>query len=91
MKIGKSLSCLEFRGSRNEMHQNMICRNDLCITFQIRNLGCYNLVHFRQVQQMEWRGQEDVEPFQHAKDKGLAQAPSSRLYILILGFLFLCP
>ena len=44
------------------------------IQSQIRNLGCYNLVHFRQVQQMEWRGQEDVEPLQGAKDKGLAQA-----------------
>ena len=31
---------------------------------------------------LEWHGhgQEDVEPLQDAKDKGLAQAPSSRLY-----------
>ena len=29
----------------------------------------------------EWHGQEDVEPFQDAKDKGLAQAQSSGLYI----------
>ena len=33
---------------------------------------------------MEWRGQEDVEPLQDAKDKGLAQAQSSRLCIFIL-------
>ena len=33
---------------------------------------------------MEWNGQEDVEPLQDAKDKGLAQAQSSRLYIFIL-------
>ena len=33
---------------------------------------------------MEWHGQEDVEPLQDAKDKGLAQAQSSRLYIFIL-------
>ena len=26
---------------------------------------------------MEWHGQEDVEPLQDAKDKGLAQAQSS--------------
>ena len=29
---------------------------------------------------MEWHGLEDVEPLQDAKDKGLAQAPSTRLY-----------
>ena len=31
---------------------------------------------------MEWHGQEDVEPLQDAKDKGLAQAQSSRLHFL---------
>ena len=31
---------------------------------------------------MEWRGLEDVEPLQDAKDKGLAKASSSRLLIL---------
>ena len=30
---------------------------------------------------MKWHGLEDVEPLQDAKDKGLAQAPRSRLYI----------
>ena len=30
---------------------------------------------------MEWCGLEDVEPLQDAKDKGLAQAPRSRLYM----------
>ena len=30
---------------------------------------------------MEWHGLKDVEPLQDAKDKGLAQAPRSRLYI----------
>ena len=30
---------------------------------------------------MEWHGQEDVEPLQDDKDKGLAQAQSSRLFI----------
>ena len=30
---------------------------------------------------VEWHGQEDVEPLQDAKDKGLAQAQSSELYI----------
>ena len=29
---------------------------------------------------MEWHGLEDVEPLQDAKDKGLAQAQSTRLY-----------
>ena len=33
---------------------------------------------------MEWHGQEDVEPLEDAKDKGLAQAQSSGLYILLL-------
>ena len=31
---------------------------------------------------VEWHGQEDVEPLKDAKDKGLAQATSSRLFIL---------
>ena len=31
---------------------------------------------------MEWHGLEDVEPLQDAEDKGLAQASSSRLFIL---------
>ena len=31
---------------------------------------------------MEWHGLKDVEPLQDAKDKGLAQASSTRLYIL---------
>ena len=30
---------------------------------------------------VEWHGQEDVEPLQDAKDKGLTQAQSSGLYI----------
>ena len=33
---------------------------------------------------MEWHGLEDVEPLQDAKDKGLAQAQSTRLYISFL-------
>jgi len=33
---------------------------------------------------MEWHGLEDVEPLQDAKDKGLAQDQSTRLYILLL-------
>ena len=30
---------------------------------------------------IKWHGLEDVEPLQDAKDKGLAKAPRSRLYI----------
>ena len=30
---------------------------------------------------MKWHGLDDVEPLQDAKDKGLAQAQSSGLYI----------
>ena len=33
---------------------------------------------------MEWHGQEDVESLQDAKDKGLAQAQNSGLYIFYL-------
>ena len=33
---------------------------------------------------MKWHGLEDVEPLQNAKDKGLAQAQSSTLYIFFL-------
>ena len=33
---------------------------------------------------MEWHGLEDVEPLQDAEDKGLAQAQSSGLYIILV-------
>ena len=33
---------------------------------------------------VEWHGQEDVEPLQDAKDKGLAQASKFKTYILSL-------
>ena len=33
---------------------------------------------------MKWHGLEDVEPLQDAKDKGLAQAENTRIYILLL-------
>ena len=36
-----SLSCVEFLGSSQQCNKNMICNDDLCITFQIENLGCY--------------------------------------------------
>ena len=36
---------------------------------------------FQMSSTMEWLGQEDVEPLQDAKDKGLAQDQSTRLYI----------
>ena len=34
---------------------------------------------------MEWHGLEYVEPLQVAKDKGLAQAPRSRLYMFSIS------
>ena len=37
---------------------------------------------FQMSSTMEWRGQEDVEPLQVAKDKVLAQTPTSRHFIL---------
>ena len=33
---------------------------------------------------MEWRGQEDVEPLQDAKNKGLAKAQDSTFSILVI-------
>ena len=39
---------------------------------------------FRISSTMKWHGLEDVEPLQNAKDKGLAQAQSTRLYIFSL-------
>ena len=36
---------------------------------------------FQMSSTMEWQGQEDVKPLQNTKDKGLAQAQSSGLYI----------
>ena len=38
---------------------------------------------FQMSSTMEWHGLEDVEPLQDAKDKGLAQAQSTRIYILL--------
>ena len=49
------------------------------------NISLVGLTHipsmFRTSSTMEWHGLKDVEPLQDAKDKGLAQAPRSRLYI----------
>ena len=39
---------------------------------------------FQKSSTMKWHGLEDVEPLQDAKDKGLAQAQSTRLCILLL-------
>ena len=50
--------------------------NDICL------VGLTLLPSMFQISStMEWHGLEDVEPLQDAKDKGLAQASSSRLYI----------
>ena len=38
---------------------------------------------FQMSSTIKWHGLEDVEPLQDAKDKGLTQASSSRLYIFI--------
>ena len=49
------------------------------------NISLVGLIPFPSMFQtsstMEWHGLKDVEPLQDAKDKGLAQAPSTRLYI----------
>ena len=49
------------------------------------NISLVGLILLSSIFQMsstvEWHGQEDVEPLQDAKDKGLAQAQSSGLYI----------
>ena len=37
---------------------------------------------FQKSSTMKWHGLVDVKPLQDAKDKGLAQAQSTRLYIL---------
>ena len=36
-----SLSCLGFIEDLSKCNKNMICNDDLCITYQIENLGCY--------------------------------------------------
>ena len=48
MKTGKNpqlsprvLELLRIYRGFVKMQQNMICNDDLCITFQIENLGCY--------------------------------------------------
>ena len=49
------------------------------------NISLVGLILLSSIFQMsstvEWHGQEDVEPLQETKDKGLAQAQSSGLYI----------
>ena len=49
------------------------------------NMSLFGLIHlpsmFHTSSTMQWHGLEDVEPLQDVKDKGLAQASSTRLYI----------
>ena len=48
----------------------------LVINVNISLVGLILLSNIFQISStMEWHGQEDVEPLQDAKDKGLAQAP----------------
>ena len=57
----------------------------LVINVNISPVGLMLLPSMFQISStMEWHGQEDVEPLQDDKDKGLAQAQSSGLYILLL-------
>ena len=57
----------------------------LVINVNISLVGLILLLSMLQISStMEWHGLEDVEPLQDAKDKGLAQAQSTRLYILLL-------
>ena len=57
----------------------------LVINVNISLIGLIFLLSmFQASSTVEWRGKEDVEPLQDAKDKGLAQAQSTRLYILLL-------
>jgi len=54
----------------------------LVININISLVGLTLLPSMFQVSStMEWHGLEDVEPLQDAKDKELAQASRSRLYI----------
>ena len=54
----------------------------LVINVNISHVGLMLLPSMFQISsKMEWHGLEDVEPLQDAKDKGLPQAPSTRLYI----------
>ena len=54
----------------------------LVINVKISLVGLMLLPSMFQISStMEWHGLKDVEPLQDAKDKVLAQAPSSRLYI----------
>ena len=55
---------------------------DLVINVNISLVGLSLLPSMFQISPtVEWHGLEDVEPLQDAKDKGLAQDQSSRLYI----------
>ena len=57
----------------------------LVINVNISLVGLILLASMFQISStMEWHGLKDVEPLQEAKDKGLAQAQSTRLYILLL-------
>ena len=57
----------------------------LVINVNISLVGLTLLLSMFQISStMKWHGLEDVEPLQVAKDKGLAQAQSTRLCILLL-------
>ena len=54
----------------------------LIINVNISLVGLTVLASMFQISStMKWHRLEDVEPLQDAEDKGLAQAPTTRLYI----------
>ena len=85
ISLSKALCMLSSITKKGEIESTSAPWVILVINVNISLVGLIPLSSMFQISsKMEWHGLEDVEPLQDAKDKGLAQAQSTRLYILLL-------
>ena len=83
ISLSKALMYVVINYQKGEIESTSAPWVILVINVNIALVGLMLLTSmFQMSSTMEWHGLEDVQPLQDAEDKGLAQAQSSRLYIL---------
>ena len=82
ISLSKALMYVVINYQKGEIESTSSPLVVLVVNVNISRVGLTLLPSMFQISStMEWHGLEDVEPLQDAKDKGLAQASRSRLYI----------
>ena len=82
ISLSKCLMCVVINYQKGDIESTSAPWVFLVFYVNISLVGLILLPSMFQISStVEWHGLEDVEPLQDAKDKGLAQAQSTRLYI----------